>query len=770
MNADAFIRQCWNERINGDDFLERVLSTYQGITPDFICHLASICGTSGNFFPELIDYLLALFTHDIALSTRSIQIDDQNQINGCILMFIRYGDRIFNTEKHGEIENCAIAIKVLEICSVCADKEQKFEALFTLSRSPILSINIATARYFKPDEFNRIQGLFKDINILESKRNVTQLQKLFDYALKTDKVIQQFHNFSKFEFISFYSSAIRITRTQHLIPRHSGLVFYKVINLALMNSFLDHPSLTDAVLITTILPQFFYLRVKNQDPNVHIKVFNKEVFISALKSQSSKNCFPAGCDEEKLIEIFTRMPESVDYDNLLETIFNFPAYSYNFLEPFKAIIQSDNLQRIKKIIADLEKNILDIVFYIKQMDQYQEYFSLIFDQMIQNQYDLEKYSILSGFFFLLIKNFKRSGCPYEIDQIKKFTNNKEATNPLEIYSLRYFNNDNFKMSENQNTFAEIMNERSNLIRTNIYINYLLKEGEKDYEEIKNILTQFPYLWPMTFVWGSRQPKLVSQHLIKIKFPDTELNNFLFSQMMLLVRGPITTLLFSNCDYEILISMQNKEFFFEPSNTPTPFLFPLDSWMFASNLYSMIIILRSWLTIFGPVKLVEGSFSMINRSHLLLLRDKLPGELLISYAFVMSIVCDDQVSIMMEIMRCVENILTENINLIKDGERLAYFCLAIVIANSEGSEERMDFVLDLCKRILANKKDETQIRIDFAHNFIRKAIYLPDFHDRIPIELMELLVIKGDYKGLVDFFIIRSRKLENPSNHEYPVNY
>lgn len=752
MDENFFLRSCWNKRLTKEQFLEEVHKEYDKIPDSLIKKLSNICSTSIDSFPAILSYLFALFSSDLQNCIEYIDLNQSDEINGILKMFCEYGDRVFVSEDYLNADICRSSLKILEICLKTEDKNLQKSAFFALSRSHQLSVAISSSRVLIADEFNSIHERFKDVDIFDARTDVSQLQRLFEFAIKSENVTKTINKHSQPEVFQFCTAAIRLWRQRSVPAEFYSISFFNDFHVSIILSFLNNPSLTDAFFVTSILPKYIFLASNSQTEIDY--VYNKEEFIEATKILNYDSEMFPGITREDVVKIFTSEPESLDYSNILEQTFQYPCLVANFIENLEVVFKSGDIDNISKLVNDIERNMLDFICHLRQRECYIRLLTFLFDILLENDMNVNLFPIIYEFFFYVIKNLMRGGSTYDRSIVNEFIKQMQGKHQDNSYFLDYFVNSNATHQPLDSSFNNIINEESYITKNNMFIDYIHENTEID--RIRQILYYNDYLWPSFLIYQSRNIDKI-QSSKSLKFPDTKLNNYLFNQMMTIKMQPIKDVFMEDVDYDTLISSNYVKDDKDLSNAKAQFSFPLDSWPNLNSLYSTIIVLRAWYSMFGSEALIKGLFSIVCRSPLILMRGSLTQEIFISNTIIVALVCEDEHSLLFEVLTSVKNILTENMELIQDGKRLAMFCLSIILVTSKGYKEKLEFVFEICNSIISNIHDANPLLIDFAYTFIKSVCYIRRLHDMIPLEFTKIFNTKSDWKSLIDFFVIRANK-------------
>lgn len=792
---DVFIKSCWNSRVPAHDFITQMHSKFDNAgVAQITRQLMILCGQSYEPTPFIFEYFISIVQNDPAYIFSIIDETDPQQILGCVRLFIKCGDTLFNDFKIGTKDSAVCALNALRLVLHYHYNDPNIlkEAIIKLSRSPMFSILISSGRVFAPEDFRNVQEEFERANPFDGMMNqlhVSQahlLSALFTEKLSNPQTIQNRH-----EIINLFASSMQIWYVKDGLFTFFIPDIMKNLYFLLITKFITNPSLQLAYMITNLFVRII-LKKSGDDETCPLVPFNADdlnLLLDQLftemkpdnqksyRSAYAKYCtpivekeysdyFPRGITLDSVKQHLTSSPKYIDNNDIFSTIFQHPMFVSQLPEYIMSFLVPEHVEEASKFAEQINKHHADFRLLITMQGKMTEFLKNL-DKLCRKMTantpeDVKRFTNIWILMLSLYRFSWRSGSKITREPCLKFV--EEADPPLHnllsvlsgVMSANDFADLDRTMTKEK--FLKINNPYDESIG---FLHYLILTN--DIESTKPLLDSHPYLWPSALVWGFRVRHPSALQLAKLKMPNYKLINIFFYHMMMAMVKPKDAWLsvIDYSDYDFMIefppqSISEVQYTIIDDLNYIAKISPLEP----NKVRSIVISWRAWINVFTIelfVKTLIGLLMWSTQSS----SDPLSSKVIFqSAACFLVVVCDEDSEEILKIIKIAMNMLEEGPESISDGDGLAQFCVILVIALRHRWKEAFIELLDIRKRILDGESQAGSARMTFTLSLIKTSLYISHLQTLISPDMFDTTFLKHDCQTAIDFFIAKEIASKN----------
>ncbi|OHT03462.1 hypothetical protein TRFO_06718 [Tritrichomonas foetus] len=780
---DDFIRTCWNKRISANEFIDEMHSRYDndGIAK-ITRQLMILCGQSYEPTSFIFDYFISIVQNNPSYIFSVIDESDPQQILGCVRLFIKCGDTLFNDFKIGTKDSAICALNALRLVLNYHYNDPNLlkEAIIKLSRSPMFSILITSGRVFAPDDFRQVREQFEAANPFDGMMKqlpVSQahlLSALFTEELSHPQIIQNRH-----DIITLFASSVQIWYVKDGLFTFFIPDIMKHLYFLLITNFITNPSLQLAYMITNLFVRII-LKKPGEDEAYLLEPFDKDNLLTLLdqlysefrpekkasRSQYAEFCapkiekeysdyFPKGLTLERVKKLLVSPPDYIDNSNIFATVFQYPMFVSQLPDYIISYLTPEHMLEATKFAEQIFKKHADFRLLITMQGKMTEFLEAL-AKLCQKVYDTHCFISIWTVMLSLYRYCWRSGSKIVRKPCIKFQ--EEAELPLSqflgLLSGRTTPEEFVQVNPNM-TLDQFLQISSPYEQCFAFLRYLILTN--DLESVKFVLEARPYLWPSALLWGIKMRHKNAFLLAKMKMPNYKLIDTLFYYMMTALAKPkdawLAVIDFS--DYDLLMefrphSIAEIQYRIIGDLNIIGKISPLDP----KKVRSIVISWRAWVHVFSLELFVKTLIDLLmwnTQSNSDPLSSK---QIFQSAACFLVVVCDEDPEKILAIIKTAMNMLEEGPESVSDGDGLAQFCVILVIALHHRWKEAFIQLLDIRKRILNDESQTGSARMVFALSLIKTSLYISHLQTLISPDMFDTMFLKHDCQTAIDFFIAK----------------
>ncbi|EAX89319.1 hypothetical protein TVAG_017680 [Trichomonas vaginalis G3] len=758
--SSTVIRDCWNQGLKPEEFVEVVVKNHMDSFESIVQNLAIICGVSQEEMVLIYEYLACLFQKYSNKTSTAIDLNNRDQTFGCILTFSKFGEKIFNPDIIDSIDSCKTALRILEITLTCHDNNLLGLSLTKISQSHYLPVCVAASRVLCPECFQIIQSKFEnlksnfDIKCIKNHLEVNLVSSISnDAPHPSPKMFFSDHVISVF-FILFHTMFSKL----YLLRLHN-LSVMGFIYITLLDSFVSSPQLTKVYCLTCVLVPVLHAKMHNEMDNYNDSPqdFDIDKFIEVMNNIPDDYFKKYNISKKEHIEEFCK-PYSTNTGNYLKEVLQFPSLISQILPHYKEMILSDNLDLIKRASTEIIANNSDFCFILYSTNKIESFLTILLNKL-EHITDLSVFTELFFCIVSIISEIWRSGDSTNrkiIETIVTSSSNPSHT----LFSLFLHISSVDPEMMNYATIQNIYNAPSHIERCCSFFHYLYFIGIQNLETLFDLLQQYPYLWISVFAWGFQTNSKDSLKIFKIKFPNYPIFSNLFSQLIIRVSDDKKFALTDYADFDTLIQQPQK--------------LNLEIENYLNYIFGKSqAFLQYPASVFGNFIMCCHCFSAMNREKELVLLifdivSKVPDvygneeilEMMIGIiSSTMSLVFNGNSEKAFIVIQSLLEFLSNNETGIREVKLIVSFCNGMITSMKEGFEERIRYVVDFCQSVIEGTNKSQKISI-FAYYFMKVVIYIKPIRDLIPISAFHIFNLNGDLKASIDFFKMKADSHDN----------
>lgn len=755
--SSAVIRECWNRGLTAEEFIEEIQSKYMNSFESIAQELATICGVSDETIVLLYDYLAIMFNKFSVRTVAAINLSSAEQIRGCNITFSKYGEKIFNVDALNTYDSCQTALKILEIILTCQDKNLLEAALKQIPASHNLPVCIAASQVYHPVYFKKIRDMFKELNYDFKPGNTNHLEANLVSSISDDipcfkprltlldNVILDYFLFV-FHKMFYRASGL----TNH--DEHSIQHFY----IAILENFVNQPLVTEVHVLTCILVPLIYAMIHGESFTQRIAEidFDIEKFIEVVNYLPEKCFAKISISKQNHIAEFTRpYTNNLDLDHFQVTLM-YPTELANIIPHYKNLMFSDSPELIKKGCKEVSANVCDFCYLLVVTGNIESFLIPAITQL-QTIADKEAFT---DFIFCIISVIKEIWKTGDADGRNAIQEVVTSSSSFPNFLLSCFLQLSTVDSSAYSTLQMIYNASSHIERCCSFLHFLFYYGYTN--DIKNLLVEYPYLWISVFTWGFQCNSKDCLKVFKPKFPNYDVFEDLFSQLIVRVCDDKKYRIVEHADFDVYIKYpqrldteienhlnaifsRSQDFVHYPTYIFNNFMICCRAYIYLGKLRELVILI---------IDLIAKVPDMFEQDDILMVTVYIIASLL---SFVFN---DDSQKSALVIEVLLEMIVNNEYGT-REVKAAVPFCLAMVMAAKDGMDERLEMIINLCRKAINSSAKSQQIST-FAYYFMKVAIYYPNVRSKIPIDMFQVFNIIGDLKASIDFFKVKALVIES----------
>ena len=777
MESDDFLKLCWNMRIPASKFADKFFSE---LPPEKISkitrNLIILCGQSYEPPALTFEYFISIATKNPSHIFSVIDVLDPQQVLGCVRLFIKCGNTLFEDFKIGQKQSAMCALNALRLVLNYHyfDSNLLKEAITNLSRSPIFCILIASGRVYAPNDFRQVREQFEAANPFDGvMKNLSVSQVHLLSALFTEDLNQPQIASNRHDILLLYSqiSQVWFIRSQAFLP-------FSMKNLFLfsISKYINNPSLTLAYFITNL-----YVRILSKQYNEYDDLssygFNSENLNTLLeqfygeskpekktsRSQYVEFCtpniekeysdyYPKGMTLNSVKQLLANPPNYFSNDNIFSSIYHCPMFVSKLPDLIMSYMNPDNCELAAKMADQIFKNLSDFRLLLTIQGKLQAFI----DSLANISRRIFQPSSFTKFWFLLLTLVRfsySSGSETARQPILLFQENvvpklnqflgfligvySNNGNPIQDKTLAIETFDSISTP-----FEQSMDFLTLLFRTND-INFAISQ-----------LQSKPYLWPSALIWGLRSQNEKALALGKLKMPKYQIIDALFYHMMIVLTKSkdICMSLLDYPDFELISKYHISDIAGIHINLINDINELGKISQDKDKVQSIIISWRAWSQCFSLEVFVKTLIDLLmwgSQSRSDPLGSKHAYH---AVAFLLILVVDEDPEQIIKIIKIAMDTLEQGSESELDGDGLAQFCVVLIIGLGSKWKEQLKEILDLKKKILDTETQAGSSKMIFSLSFIKSSLFIPNLQLLISPEVFNSSFWKHDCQTAIDFFI------------------
>lgn len=792
---DNFIRVCWNDRVPAQKFVEEIHSLFDSSrAAEITRELMILCGQSYEPTSFIFEYFISIVQKDPAYIFSIIDETDTRQILGCVRLFIKCGDTLFNDFKIGTKDSAVCALNALRLVLNYHNNDPNLlkEAIIKLSRSPMFSILIASGRVFAPEDFKNVQEEFERADPFKGMMNqlhVSQahlLSALFTEKLSNPQTIQNRH-----EILTLFASSMQIWYVKDGLFTFFIPDIMKNLYFLLITKFITNPSLQLAYMITNLFVRII-LKKSGDDEACPLVPFNPDDLnhlldqlykelkpnnVKSFRSEYVKYCtptvekeysdyFPRGLTLDRVKQHLTSPPKTIDNSDIFSTIFQHPMFVSQLPDYIMSYLVPEHVEEASMFAEQINKHHADFRLLITMQGKMTDFLKtlekLCRSMTVNTPEDVKRFTNIWVLFLSLYRFSWRSGSKITREPCLKFC--EEADEPLHNFLCLLsgvMSVEDYANSDRSMTAEKFLSIRSPYEESIGFLKYLILTN--DIEIAKPLLNNHPYLWPSALVWGFRVRDPKALQLSKLKMPNNKLINIFFYHMMMAMAKPKVSWesVIDYSDYDFMIefpphSIGEVQYRIIEDLNHIAKVSPIEP----NKVRSIVISWRAWINVFTMelfVKTLIGLLMWNTQSN----SDPLSSKAIFqSAACFLVVVCDEDSEEILKILKTAMNMLEEGPESVSDGDGLAQFCVILVIALRHRWKEAFIELLDIRKKILDGESQAGSARMTFTLSLIKTSLYISHLQTLISPDMFDTTFLKHDCQTAIDFFIAKEIASKN----------
>lgn len=751
-----FLRNCWNTKVSPRE-LAKLIKEEKKINPEiFLKKLCEICAeeTPPLYFIECGAELLIEFCEKLILT-----IDTANEkiIQGLQTIFINKGSAICASMPVGTKESALCALKMMEICLIGDNIEKQTESLDSLIKAPVYSVFIASGRLYCYPDFTRARTIFHQFQLKNNILNhSTYGYSYFETALFADKITKARAIFDLLNARTIIGASFFFWVPRNRLFTMVGTHNTRITYLYIVQGYLNVQSLTTAYIITN-----FFFRALPSVAGSHIKVgditstsFDGKLVsevLSRFPSDLMKSVnFPLS--NSQLIELICSFPSNLSDADYPDIIYTYPALVSNLVPHFIELSKdATSVENFCLLVRNLTNVIEDFRCLVcKQGLIYETLDALM--HVIRFVVTSDAFTLLLNMYLYIIRFSWRSGAITLRDHLNSYAllQDKDLSLFLRIMIGKA------KASEvtEKVTLEAVNNTYSLMDKSLAFFKMLFSLPCEQFPTAVLMVKNNPYLWPFLLVYANEVNCPYLQEILKYKFPDTKITNYLFSIYMTkydVDRVSLVPLMSDDFDYLLLLKYEicdlNFSIFQHISFLSQSSLITLET------IYKIIVSWRAWVSKFGIVNFTLNLLETMNFEMNKIIDTNVVIETYESVAYLILCASENDDEHLMELIDKIMSIVFESSNEKIEGcFGLAHFCIVILLGMNDYYEECFLKVMKSCRAALTEKWDSVSPPMIFAITIVKLALYIPLFQPLISPDLFRVLIKKNDWKAAIDFFI------------------
>ena len=764
-----YIRNAWNQNVTKEEFISGLSGISDRIN---VAHcLLDICGENDQPSKLFIEFLHALFEDTQTCQEIFLHIANHNS-NGILLLLAEKGNELFDNFDISSIISTECAKNALNACVNSSDKILAINAITKLSESPFFCILTSSARLHFPEEIHEIgvaiHDLIPDNPLIPQTLPFPMI--LLKHALLGQPKVSSFL-FSKHQLAVIVISNLTINNT---VP--SALSFldtntFSHLYLHCVTTFLSHPTLELAYLITNLLVRIFMKISDNSDIcNVDYSEENLRNLFDKIKPKIMNDSINEQEDRENCDFLNT----STDYDLLLQQLISQPMQGLNdqnnrqFIDQsvrypsFSSTLVNRVIQKIHSfdnLDADLARQLTqrsqDFLLLLLMQHRFLDFLQVVFNAALTVKVTTDINEFFS-YWYLGLTLLRRAwglGWNNLRQEIIKFAENQYENN-LSLF-LKQFLNPKEAQPINpppyKNTYFAEMLEMLNILNNDETTP--LRAQNKRLHYLSFILTGLRSEKPRAFI-----EILQYEHL-----PDVPVIQIMFTQLLIRVTPPSRAYLTacSKPDYEIIMTAPKPE----TLDLASPVL--LDQFDIISRIHrltnddvlSIITVWTAWTNQFTfPVFCKELINKLIWKTSHAYVPDDV-SNLFQAVASILALQINGNNEYIDQALETAYETVLDGVQSTATSSGLALFSLIIICTCDGEWEARFNILLQRCTELLINHEKHfnlSKAEIDFfSLTVIRTALSTPKLQTAIPESILDALLSSNDTRTTIDYFIVKS---------------
>ena len=759
--TSTFIRECWNQGMKPDEFAEIIKNNHMNEFQSIIQMLSIICGTLEKSIILLYEYLASLFQNFSVEAAKSIDLDDANQINGCILTFSQYGEKIFNPDEIYSIDSCNSALKILEIALKCQDQKLLEVILKKISCSHYLPVCIAAARVLLPEYYKKLKINFQKLNLNFKASTKNHLEANLVYSLNETLNYPHPKLFFTENVIDLFFSVFHKMLNHVFMLRMNNIQTLQRIYLLLLSYHYKNPRVSFIFILTSFLSPLIHLKMQGVEvPFDDIDCsFDIDKFVDVINAIPDQFFDEYKINKKDHLNGFTKLYDGNDI-HYLNLIYQYPSLISNIIPHYINLLNSDNNEDVKAACKEITANFQDFGYLILSTKKLEKFLNVTLFRL-QNINDQQTFTDLIFCLITLMKEFWKGGEPSIRSTIVSIIlSTSMYTNYLLSCFLQTAVID--LDSAYQYSLQGIQSSSSHIERCYAFLCYLLHNGTQNFEQLLEFLKQYQYLWISVFAWAFTIKTEEPLKFFKIKFPNYSIFQDLYSLLIVFISDGKRFKISEYCEYDLYIRFSDRlndelEILVSSIFGKTDF-FLLDPYLI---FYDFMLCCRAYASLNEEKKLIDKIFNLISRSPGFSDYDDIYMIMSGILSASISLTFDEIPEKPLNMIKMLTNMVSNNSFSTIELKLIVPFCYMMIISMKEGLDERLEMVIQFCKKAISGNDKSQQISV-FAYYFMKMLIYFPYVKQRIPLEMYQIFNIHGDLKALIDFFKIRAMIIEN--NH------
>lgn len=740
-----------------NEFIEAVKTGYYGDPSSILqvlIELISNPSISNQYFIECASELIIQYQY---LVLNSIDLSNNNVIDGFCILFTHKASYIVDKIVPGTRESAACALNILEIALSTRNMDLMHSTLESLIINPMFSVLIASAPLYCYEEFLKIKEKMIEIQKIykfDKSQGATYL-KMAIFAEKITKVkqIYQMLNATNIIISSFY----------FWIPEYKFLSYFRTYNvrqiyLAAVQTFFDNPTLSNAYLITNYLFRVLPRVAHNLTCVSDIEPFSfnmsavSEILLSFSEILLKNNQFPITVNE--LVNLLCSVPNSFGDEQLPDLVLQYPALS-SFLVP-RFISNSKDPRKISVCVAMLKKvdgpRIEDMRCLICKQNLLEDFLdclqSLMVDVNTQSDFEL----VWNYFLYLIFVSWRSNSISLQ-NNITKYIQKL----PSDIRSIVQIMLGIKELNEVFVDFKTIEQVQSSFSYREKCINFfcmLISLEDTLMDQAMNLCKNDSYLWSIFFFWAIASKRKCAHKLMKARFPDNQLLNYVHNIMVYKLTEDIRHPSISYLDINAGICAERNLDEINFNLTKMISLLQELETVKRPMIYSLIVAWRTWFIKFGFLPVCQSIVNIMKYQT----EDNTDKDSVkylyaaVAYLIVSSSERND--NSLHDLVDWIASNITNPkfLNSISISYGLAHFVMVIILSMEELWDDSFKKIIDASRAILIEKFDAVSTPMAFAITIVKLSLYIPIIQPYLPEDLFSICIAKNEWSCAIDFFI------------------
>lgn len=755
---------CWNERCGNAEFLDRLNTSFDEEQKKMVMKcLMELCGRPCEPTPFILDYLFVVVSEDPYVMPSVVDFDSEAEVLGCIRLLVHHGDGLFALLEIGKKASAKWAVTALKLVLSHPSMDYSKSVILKVSHSPLLSILLASARVFASDEFSEVRKMFVekfksnsfvDDNISEIPTAETHFwSALFPERINKRHVWENSHALLKLVPKATYSWNLK-GRFLQFLNDSSHIYSHLIID------YIDNPSLANAYLVTNLFPRLLASRSDAGTYDSSMHMFPREMvqsLIGSLVRESQPQASVseemirspkierqiceytlAGIGEDKLVEIFTRMPSFYRLESILSTVLEYPALSTGVIGIITRGLAEWSLTI--PICEQIFERAHDFTMLLVSQGSYVAFLLCLSNLMSVLLDDVHFEKVWFLFLTLFRYTSWRSGSKLYRSLCLDFLSQcdpllRDMMNVILGREPYHFH------GVSELVFPQYMRPFQKL---QVFYNYLTSSN--NLANCMSSIMACPYMWMSAVDWGIRTRSESATLLAQLPVPQYQLALVSMYHLMMITAKPMRACeaIYEYPDYDLIIAFPPRSI----SDVQRHLIPDITSVMkprtgHPERVWTVAMKWRAWIQIFSLDVFVPNLISSLMWDIQSNTDPIYSRDLFITAALLLVATADEDASQIREILRIVVRLIEDGSSAILDGAELAKFCVILVISLRDQWKEAFSEILAVQRRIVTEETDTNCAKMIFAVNLIRLTFYISELQSLILPHMYDAIVLKHD---------------------------